>query len=87
MELLARLGDWWAKGAFGGGLTREDWRRINRKHAAFQDKMIAEYEMHLANEEMCFPGDPGWFDVCEEVGDGHHHLVPAGVSAEAMQED
>lgn len=79
MSLKQRLVDWWKRSPFSNGVTEEKRQRWAREMEAWQDARIAEYELHQANEDMCFPGDPPWYDVCEEVGDGHSHYVPLAV--------
>jgi hypothetical protein len=88
LEIIGgRIEAWWKRNPFSDGVTREDRRRWERKNDAWEDARIAEHELHQANEDMCFPGDPPWFDVCEDVGDGHVHVVPSSLRPELLMHD
>jgi hypothetical protein len=86
LEIIGRrIAAWWARGPFSPGYTREDRKHWALQHEAWEDAMIAEQELHQANEDMCLPGDPPWLDVCEAVGDGHSHYVPRSLLPELQE--
>ncbi len=49
-----------------------DRRRID----AWADRLIDEYELHLLNEDITYPGDPPYYDSCPAMNDGHVHISP-----------
>jgi hypothetical protein len=46
------------------------------------DEWIDEYQRHVFNEGTVLPGDPPYYDSCDDVGDGHIHLLPRSAMPE-----
>ncbi len=66
-ELWKRITHWL------GRAEREREEAWHRSIESYADARIVEHELHQANEDMCFDGDPPYYDVCDAVGDGHRH--------------